>query len=67
MHPAATITPKHFHPMNQDQRYLDLAAKLAMRGAGRVEPNPLVGCVLVRNKEVIGMGHHRAQKSGFDL
>jgi diaminohydroxyphosphoribosylaminopyrimidine deaminase/5-amino-6-(5-phosphoribosylamino)uracil reductase len=45
--------------MNQDQRYLDLAARLAMRGAGRVEPNPLVGCVLVRNKEVIGMGHHR--------
>jgi diaminohydroxyphosphoribosylaminopyrimidine deaminase/5-amino-6-(5-phosphoribosylamino)uracil reductase len=38
---------------------LDLAARLAMRGAGHVEPNPMVGAVIVRDGEVIGLGHHR--------
>lgn len=38
---------------------LNLAARLALRAAGRVEPNPLVGCVLVKDGSVIGMGHHR--------
>lgn len=38
---------------------LDLAARLALRGAGHVEPNPLVGAVLVREDTIIGMGHHR--------
>ncbi len=45
--------------MNDDRRHLDLAARLALRGSGRVEPNPLVGCVIVRDGCVIGMGHHR--------
>lgn len=38
---------------------LDLAARLALRAEGRVEPNPLVGCVIARDGRVIGMGHHR--------
>jgi diaminohydroxyphosphoribosylaminopyrimidine deaminase/5-amino-6-(5-phosphoribosylamino)uracil reductase len=38
---------------------LDLAARLALRGAGYVEPNPMVGCLLVRDGRVIGWGHHR--------
>lgn len=37
---------------------LDLAARLALRGAGLVEPNPMVGAVLVRDGRVIGLGHH---------
>ncbi len=41
------------------RRMLDLAARLALRAEGRVEPNPLVGCVLVRDGRIIGMGHHR--------
>lgn len=41
------------------KRWLDLAARLALRGQGLVEPNPMVGCVLVRDGEPIGMGHHR--------
>ncbi len=36
-----------------------LAARLAVRGVGKVEPNPLVGCVVVRDGRVLGMGHHR--------
>lgn len=39
--------------------YLDLAARLAWRAAGRVEPNPLVGCVIVQRGEIVGMGHHQ--------
>lgn len=46
--------------MPDDKVYLDLAARLALRAAGDVEPNPLVGCVLVSPAgAVIGMGHHR--------
>jgi len=35
------------------------ALKLARRGLGRVEPNPAVGAVLVRNDKIIGRGYHR--------
>lgn len=46
--------------MTEDaRRYLDLAARVAVRAEGMVEPNPLVGCVLVRTGKVIGIGHHR--------
>lgn len=44
---------------------LDLAARLAYRATGYVEPNPLVGCVICRPGSgpaagrIIGMGHHR--------
>src|SRR5262245_31119451 len=37
---------------------LDLAARLALLGAGRVEPNPMVGAALVHDGRVIGLGHH---------
>lgn len=39
--------------------FLNLAARLALRAAGRVEPNPLVGCVIVRDGRILGMGHHK--------
>lgn len=41
------------------KRYLDLAARVATRGFGRVEPNPMVGAVIVKGGAVIGVGHHR--------
>ena len=34
------------------------ALELATRGWGRVSPNPLVGCVLVRDGRVVGEGWH---------
>lgn len=34
------------------------AFALAMRGRGRVEPNPMVGCVIVKDGRVIGRGFH---------
>jgi diaminohydroxyphosphoribosylaminopyrimidine deaminase/5-amino-6-(5-phosphoribosylamino)uracil reductase len=42
-----------------DRRYLDLAARAGLRAFGRVDPNPLVGAVLVRDGMVLGIGHHR--------
>jgi diaminohydroxyphosphoribosylaminopyrimidine deaminase / 5-amino-6-(5-phosphoribosylamino)uracil reductase len=35
------------------------AIEIAKRGAGNVAPNPLVGCVLVHNNQIIGEGWHR--------
>jgi diaminohydroxyphosphoribosylaminopyrimidine deaminase/5-amino-6-(5-phosphoribosylamino)uracil reductase len=35
------------------------ALELAARGQGCVEPNPMVGCVVVRGAEIIGEGWHR--------
>ncbi len=32
---------------------------LALRGYGRVHPNPLVGCVIVNNGAIVGEGYHR--------
>ena len=35
-----------------------LALELARQGEGAVEPNPMVGCVLIRDGVVIGKGYH---------
>ena len=34
------------------------AIRLAMNGRGRVEPNPMVGCVVVKGGRLIGEGRH---------
>lgn len=41
-----------------DARHMRRALELAGRGRGRVEPNPLVGAVVVRDGEVVGEGWH---------
>ena len=43
---------------NDDDRFMAHALALAMRGLGRVEPNPMVGCVIVRDGEIVGEGFH---------
>jgi diaminohydroxyphosphoribosylaminopyrimidine deaminase/5-amino-6-(5-phosphoribosylamino)uracil reductase len=35
------------------------AIELAQRGEGTVEPNPMVGCVIVRDGQVVGEGWHQ--------
>ena len=37
---------------------MELAVKAAANGQGFVEPNPMVGCVIVADNEVIGLGWH---------
>lgn len=46
-------------PTEADRSHLVRAAALGRRGWGRVHPNPMVGCVLVREGEVVGEGWHR--------
>ncbi len=47
-----------FNPLSP-KHYLDIAARAAVRAFGDVEPNPLVGCVLVKDSCIIGIGHHK--------
>ena len=43
-----------------DSRMMRRALALAARARGYVEPNPLVGAVLVKNNKIIAEGYHRA-------
>lgn len=43
----------------QDESMMDRALALAVKGAGCVEPNPMVGCVVVKGHRVVGEGYHR--------
>ncbi|GAU75848.1 bifunctional diaminohydroxyphosphoribosylaminopyrimidine deaminase/5-amino-6-(5-phosphoribosylamino)uracil reductase RibD [Fusibacter sp. 3D3] len=38
--------------------YMKIALKLAIKGLGRVAPNPMVGAVIVRENKIIGQGYH---------
>ncbi|MBS3967556.1 MAG: bifunctional diaminohydroxyphosphoribosylaminopyrimidine deaminase/5-amino-6-(5-phosphoribosylamino)uracil reductase RibD [Truepera sp.] len=42
----------------QDAQYLRRALELAEQGRGRTSPNPLVGCIVVREGVVLGEGWH---------
>lgn len=44
---------------NDDEIWMRRALSLARLGIGHVEPNPPVGCVLLRDGVVIGEGYHR--------
>jgi len=35
------------------------ALRLARRGEGRVEPNPMVGCVITKGRNILSEGYHR--------
>ena len=41
-----------------DQEYMNRAIELALKGTGFVNPNPLVGAVIVKNGRIIGEGYH---------
>lgn len=42
-----------------DEKYMIIALKLASEGGGFVNPNPLVGAVVVKNGEIVGKGYHK--------
>jgi len=43
---------------SRDETYMQRALDLAVQGLGRVEPNPMVGAVVVQGERVIGEGYH---------
>lgn len=44
---------------NSDEKYMARAIELAKRGTGSVNPNPLVGAVVVKDGKIIGEGWHK--------
>lgn len=47
-----------------DESYIQLSIEIAKKGEGSVSPNPLVGCVIIKDSKIIGAGYH--QKFGED-
>lgn len=41
------------------EKYMSAALREAIKGAGRVSPNPLVGAVIVKKDKIIGKGYHK--------
>lgn len=41
-----------------DRTYMERAIELAKKGEGAVNPNPLVGAVIVKDNRIIGEGYH---------
>ncbi|MCR5520207.1 MAG: riboflavin biosynthesis protein RibD, partial [Bacteroidales bacterium] len=41
-----------------DRQYMQEAISLAELGRGHTSPNPLVGCVIVKDGRTIGRGYH---------
>lgn len=42
-----------------DNYYMRMAIRLARKGIGKTNPNPMVGAVIVRNGKIIGRGYHK--------
>ena len=43
----------------QDEKFMQSALKLAEKGISSVEPNPAVGCVIVKAGQLVGKGYHK--------
>lgn len=44
---------------SNDEIFMQRAMQLAKLGQGKVAPNPMVGCVIVHDNQIIGEGWHR--------
>lgn len=45
--------------MSTDEKFMQRCLHLAQLGAGNVAPNPMVGSVIVHDREIIGEGYHQ--------
>ncbi|HEX4044314.1 MAG TPA: bifunctional diaminohydroxyphosphoribosylaminopyrimidine deaminase/5-amino-6-(5-phosphoribosylamino)uracil reductase RibD, partial [Gammaproteobacteria bacterium] len=45
--------------MINHENYMSLALQLAKQGCLTVSPNPMVGCILLKNQQIIGQGYHQ--------
>lgn len=50
-----------------DAEYMKSAIKLAQKGAGYVNPNPMVGAVIVKDGRIIGQGYHEIDLDELDI
>ena len=44
--------------MDSHTQYMQYVLDLAVKGRGEVSPNPLVGCIIVKDGKIIGEGYH---------
>ncbi|MCY3988151.1 MAG: hypothetical protein OXF94_06110, partial [Gammaproteobacteria bacterium] len=58
-HPAQSARPVQSADPRTDRRWMKEALELAARGLNTADPNPRVGCVLVKDGELVGAGWHR--------
>ena len=42
-----------------DEKFMEMALRLARRGISSVEPNPAVGAIIIKANQIIGRGWHR--------
>lgn len=45
--------------VEKDKEYMKFAIKLAKQGEGKVNPNPVVGAVVVKDDVIVGKGYHK--------
>ncbi len=45
--------------MDNPEEFIRRCFELAKKGEGKVEPNPLVGCVITKHGKIIGEGWHK--------
>ena len=45
--------------MEDYKKYMRKAIELAKKGEGKVNPNPIVGAIIVKDEEIIGSGYHK--------
>lgn len=50
--------PEGAYRMTQEEQYMSRAIRLARQGAGYTSPNPMVGCVVVKDGRIISEGYH---------
>ncbi len=54
--------------MTADERFMNLAIRLALKGQGKVSPNPMVGAVIVKQGKIVGRGfHHRSGRPHAEI
>lgn len=56
---SANAKIKVIFVLMNDEFYMRRCLELALKGKGNVSPNPLVGCVIVHDNQIIGEGYHQ--------
>jgi len=59
VHCSAVVGDKQTNgPTEEDRQYMQQAIELARTAEGKTFPNPIVGCVIVKDGVVVGTGYH---------
>ena len=44
--------------ITEDIKYMEMALQMSLKGSGFVNPNPMVGAVIVKDDIILGKGYH---------